>query len=516
MKKYILVLLLLLLSFIGISQNVFMNGYLDTTGTTITTQYASNALQLASGDYFFGSGFGFISRINSTGETQWTKLAGHNSSGGYIYPGNTILDANEDVFMLCDLSTGDTSSIIKMDNNGNKIWDQAFAGDYMKLSRIKAMNNGDVVAIGYYVNPTPVYYYAFAVRLNSQGAIVWQKLFLHPYSSAMGGHGNSLLFDVTETSTGDLLFCGASRNVSGTVGNFILKTSATGSILWTKQISPFVTSDLNEPFRINELANGNIKLAMRHPIQGPTGHIGLAETDNSGNVLTATAFNDTLTSEMNDAYIDETGNVVISAGSAAYFFNSANIFQQGYSYLPQYYIVDQAGVNKTNDGGFILSGAYSSFSPFFLDAFLTKTTSTGTTTPGRFVPVGLTNVPYSLSSLTVSLFDSVISINTSVPIFITNLSSLNDTVFSAITNINHLYYEESNLSVYPNPSNDRVHIVSNADKWELTVYDYTGRIVLFEMIFGKEKELNLSGFNPGVYFVSNGSSKLALKKIIKY
>ncbi len=511
--KIYLLLLIIIKAGTSCAQSVFMNGYSDTSIANTYSGKATNAMQLSGNDYVFCTEFGYISRTNNVGLVQWTKLLDAPGANNFILLQNCILGNNNNIYATGFYDNGDTACVAKINSNGSLIWSLTFASPLMQFDRIKEMGNGDIILTGFYRDPVYLSYYAAVIRISSLGTILWQRVYLHPFQTGLSGHGNSAINDVAETSNGDLLFCGACENVSSSVGNFILKTNASGTIQWAKQISPFTVPSVNKPFRIIELTNGNIKLVIQHPIQGPTGHIGIAETNSAGMVLNANAFNDTLSFEMSDAYLDANGNSAVVAGSATYFFNSNNILQQGYSYLPQYSMVVLNGINKANDGGYIIGGAIFLTSPFFSDALLTKTTSTGETTAGRYLPVGLTTASYSLNSQTVSMVDSIIDIDINASILFTSAIILKDTVFSAIVGLNELLNSQSHFDLYPNPAEKEVTVAGLKmglnEKCELKIFDVLGKEVFQSAVSSRQLMVDVSKFENGIYFVQLTAEKLS-------
>lgn len=78
------------------------------------------------------------------------------------------------------------------------------------------------------------------VKLNSTGSIVWQKCF--------GGTGGDYAYDITSTSDGGYIFCGATSSSDGDISGFhgavdawVVKLSATGTIEWQKVLGGSAT-----------------------------------------------------------------------------------------------------------------------------------------------------------------------------------------------------------------------------------------------------------------------------------
>lgn len=87
----------------------------------------------------------------------------------------------------------------------------------------------------------------------------------------------------------------------------------------------------------------------------------------------------------------------------------------------------------------------------------------------------------------------------------------------AITGINNAQETIENVTIYPNPVLNNVHIKTNENLKSVKVFDVLGNLLLNETISsGNQYEINMSSFQTGVYFVEINSEKGAvIKKIHK-
>ena len=77
-------------------------------------------------------------------------------------------------------------------------------------------------------------------------------------------------------------------------------------------------------------------------------------------------------------------------------------------------------------------------------------------------------------------------------------------------------FNETNISVYPNPAKDVVRIQSASVIKNITVYDLQGRIIQFSQIENQNAELNISTLKTGIYLFSiNTEAGTIVKKIVK-
>ena len=67
-----------------------------------------------------------------------------------------------------------------------------------------------------------------------------------------------------------------------------------------------------------------------------------------------------------------------------------------------------------------------------------------------------------------------------------------------------------NLTVYPNPANEFIHVETNCELQRIDVYDVTGKL----MIFSTKTEINVSDLESGIYFVNILTDKGCVTKKI--
>ena len=76
---------------------------------------------------------------------------------------------------------------------------------------------------------------------------------------------------------------------------------------------------------------------------------------------------------------------------------------------------------------------------------------------------------------------------------------------------------ENNISIYPNPANDRLYIEAEDEIVGITVYDIYGRHQVTETPSHQDMtSVNVSGLNAGIYFVKiNTNQGEIVKRFIK-
>jgi hypothetical protein len=166
--------------------------------------------------------------------------------GGFILGGTSYSDANGDKTGGLRGGYGSDYWIIKTDANGNKIWDKTFgATGYDYLTTVFQTIDGGYI-LGGYSNSRADFdktsflkggYDYWIIRIDANGNKLWDKAF--------GGSLNDYLVSIQQTSDGGYILGGSSN--SGVSGNktetskgssdfWIIKTDANGSKQWDKTI----------------------------------------------------------------------------------------------------------------------------------------------------------------------------------------------------------------------------------------------------------------------------------------
>jgi hypothetical protein len=221
----------------------------------------------------------WIVKLNSTGDTIWTRLMGGNNSdvsesirattdGGSIHIGATGSSQNGDVVRM-NRGGGDVW-IIKLNSTGDTTWTRLFGGNsnegqskiiqtaeggYIFSSVTTSSQNGDVVRTNHGSSDF------WIVKLTSTGDTSWTRL--------LGGTGSELPTDIQQTADGGYIVVGSSTsNNNGDVTStnhggtdvWIVKLNSSGNIQWNRLLGS--TGDENFP-RVRQLSNGEYIVCAR-------------------------------------------------------------------------------------------------------------------------------------------------------------------------------------------------------------------------------------------------------------
>jgi len=190
-------------------------------------------------------GDAFISKVNSNGNTLWTRQIGGTNidiangvtvdSSGNIYivgatenslGGNTYAGGGSDAFFA------------KYDTNGNQIWIRQFGTtNYDMFSKVATDSSGNFYAVGWTGSGSGPYYStadALIVKWDSNGNQLWSRQFV------IGANQGVAATDIDiDSNTGNIYITGYFRDDSNTsftdTDAFIAKYNSNGNQLWLRQ-----------------------------------------------------------------------------------------------------------------------------------------------------------------------------------------------------------------------------------------------------------------------------------------
>lgn len=229
----------------------------------------------------FGSGGNeiYVIRINTDGSTQWSKTFGSVQNdetasvlsladGSFIVAGrtNSVLASNYDAFA------------IKLDANGNKVWDKIYQwnGNVITTS-VQATNDNGFVIAGTSTF-TPGQTDGFVLKIDGSGSAVWLK--------AIGGGFNDICTSLKSTSDNGFIMCGSTFSGGFPDGDgFLCKLNSDGSVAWTNFYGGDDGYDqFNDVVQSND--GGYTAAGFTKSFGLIDGDIYLVRTDQAGNILT--------------------------------------------------------------------------------------------------------------------------------------------------------------------------------------------------------------------------------------
>jgi hypothetical protein len=174
----------------------------------------------------------WILRLDSSGNTIWQELCGgetldkaysiaQTSDGGYILAGETASFGTSDLDVL----------VMKLDEEGGMTWRRVYSGEqWDRALRIRQTSDGGYIVAGHTGSFGEGSQDAWALRLDPDGAPVWQKAF--------GGWAWDQVNDVLETPDGGFILAGHTQSFGADLHDYdlwIISLDADGNPTWQKR-----------------------------------------------------------------------------------------------------------------------------------------------------------------------------------------------------------------------------------------------------------------------------------------
>jgi predicted secreted protein len=148
----------------------------------------------------------------------WPRSVQQTEDGGYVVAGFTeaVGAGGRDIWIL------------KLDTNGNIIWQKTYGGSGNETPySIKQTHDGGYVVAGYTSSFGSGGRDFWILKLDTDGSVVWQK--------AYGGGSNETAWAIQQTDDNGYIVVGRTRSFGpGSQNAWILKLDANGSVVWQK------------------------------------------------------------------------------------------------------------------------------------------------------------------------------------------------------------------------------------------------------------------------------------------
>ncbi|PJZ29485.1 SBBP repeat-containing protein [Leptospira kmetyi] len=192
----------------------------------------------------------FVSKYNSSGSKQWTRLMGvagdqtiaygitSDSSGNVYTVGETNGALDGEAFFGTPDFADRNFFIVKFDSNGNKQWTRLLGvTGYTSASSVTTDNIGNIYVTGTSISGLDGQTFSgggtgyFIVKYNPSGTKQWTKLFSGPKPTGIACDSNGRIY-LTGYTTNMTTMDGVS--VNGTNDAFLIQFDVNGSKVWTK------------------------------------------------------------------------------------------------------------------------------------------------------------------------------------------------------------------------------------------------------------------------------------------
>jgi hypothetical protein len=258
-------------------------------------------------------------------------------SGGYVLSG-TSCGVGNDVTQnkgMCDFWA------VRINDTGKIFWQKSYGGSFSDAARkivIDRANNIYVGGIsqsfdGDVKNPKSILPFAssdfWIIKLDSNGNLIWEKSF--------GGAGDDLFYDMALTPENDLIFCGRVMSTDGDVVGYhppqpgyfmvdawVVKIDSSSNIIWQR---PFGGSLVDDFYDLEITADSGCVLVGKtsstdgdvkghHPQEQPH-DAWVVKLDKDGNLEWQKCIGGNRNDDSRAIFIDKEGNYIIQANTSS-------------------------------------------------------------------------------------------------------------------------------------------------------------------------------------------------------
>ena len=218
----------------------------------------------------------YLLKIDSDGSEVWEQTFGGNREDH----GYSIIKSNDGSFLITGMTenSGDMSGdawLLKVDLDGNEIWQQTYGGTGVDLSR-SLVNTGD----GYIMVGNTSSYGSgnndvFVIKVNLEGTQEW--------SNTYGGGGTDIGRAIIKTNDGSFVIAGYTDSFGENSGFnvWLLKIDALGNLLWDKT---FGGDGNDRALSVNQSLDGGLVLTGFSNSIDSASDILIIKTDDKGNI----------------------------------------------------------------------------------------------------------------------------------------------------------------------------------------------------------------------------------------
>jgi len=411
------------------------------------------------------SSYSYVLKIDQQGDTLWSRRI----SGG-LY---TAALSSDSSCVIANL--GNSLSVVKINSAGNVEWNRILPVGFLCWDMKRIYDNGFILCGNSGLK-------AFAVRIDSVGNFIWQKIF--------DGSSTKGFYSVIESNQTGFVFTGYNQNPD-TTKIYVVKLGFDGNLIWEKNYTASNHRNSGQKichFKNTYLIGGNTDIDIDEKTY-------ILRVDTSGNLLQTKIWVPYGTSKefFDDMTAIDSNKIVISkrvdSSSTLYTYAKAQLVDSNFNlikeqvYYPSYSYATFASILPLQNKDILFAGTFDYFSNWSsrrYDMYAVRTDSNLNTTP--FPPIGLINNNQNQPK------KYLLSQNFPNP-------------FNPTTNIKYSVKENSFISI--------------------TVYDVTGRLVT-ELVKQKqtagtyEVDFDGSALASGLYFYSLTSDNriIETKKMI--
>ena len=338
-------------------------GYLGDLGRSIQ-QTADGGYILCGITRSYGAGGldVWLIKTDAQGNKLWDKTFG----GGNDDVGISVQQTTDGGYIICGSTKSYTAGdedvwLIKTDADGNRLWDKTFGGNGYNAGRsVQQTEDGGYIICGYRRPYTEDNGYAWLIKVDADGNKLWDRTF--------GGDVETIATSVKQTTDGGYIICGnADQYETGKTDVLLIKTDTEGNKLWEKT---FADKDVAIANSVQQTTDGGyIVCGMTGSYETVITGVLLIKTDSNGSKLWGRTFGSEGDGIGESVQQTTDGGYIVCGTKTSYQPNKKEVWliktdAKGSKLWDKTFggegSAEGESVQQTTDGGYIVCGTTSS------------------------------------------------------------------------------------------------------------------------------------------------------------
>ena len=178
----------------------------------------------------------FLVRTDALGDTIWTRTYGAGGSGNDR--ANSVVQTSDGAFIMAGYTdTYGAGSwdfyVVKVNSSGDTLWTRTYGGTSGEEAFcLQETSNDGLIIVGYTSSYGAGNQDFYVVRTNASGDTIWTRTF--------GGSDHDYAMSVKQTPDGGFIIVGSTASFgAGFTDCYIVRTDASGNTLWTRTYGGF-------------------------------------------------------------------------------------------------------------------------------------------------------------------------------------------------------------------------------------------------------------------------------------
>ncbi len=517
MKFLFILTIIFSFSYYSKAQMIFqktIGGFEDDHGYSVI-QTSDSGFVIAGSTFSSGAGAFdvYLLKIDANGNSSWRKTYG----GSDYDAGTSVIQTSDGGFVIAgytaSFGAGDFDIyLIKTDAVGDTLWTRTFGGDNREFGySVQQTLDGGYVVVGSTLSFGFGTQAEYLIKTDANGNLISQIAYF--------GLDDENAYSVKQTSDSGYIILGSKR-YQGQTDVYLIKTNVSGDTLWTRTLG----GPGNDEGRSIQITSDGGYIITGYSGFGITDFdLYLIKIDLYGNLLWSKTYGSTSDDAGMDVQQILNGGYIITGYSSIPGTNKPDVYLIATDYSGDLLWTKKFGgddfdlgssVQKTFDGGFIVTGSTKSLGLGDYDVYLIKTDEFGSSLCNeRYMTTNVISPPTQAKWSPQHVVIPNIIVNN--PMTLVGMGGIDSLLCSSI-GINEAIITNT-LLLSPNPTTNSFSIqtASSLQNAQLEIFNLLGEKI-FSAVTCQLLTVDCQLFPAGIYFVTLQTDKgTSVQKLIK-